>query len=298
MHLNGQRVSDDYFTPGWTDYNKRVYYRTYDVTKHRPPRAITPWAPCWRTAGSAATSASIATATCTANALACAPNCISNMPMARWRTSATGPGWKADTGPVLEADFLKGRNLRRPPGMARLGRGRLRRHPLAQRRRRQRRSAPAGAGASRPARARHPGIQRPGHHASRSPACSCSTSARTSPGVPRLKVSGKPGQKITLRFAERLNPDGTIYTANLRSARATDTYICKGKGTETWQPRFTFHGFQYIEVTGLSGKPGQGYRRGRRAEQRHPRRRRVHLFRPDAEPASQQHLLDPARQLH
>jgi len=76
-------------------------------------------------------------------------------------------------------------------------------------------------------------------------------------GVPRLKVSGKPGQKITLRFAERLNPDGTIYTANLRSARSTDTYICRGKGTEVWQPRFTFHGFQYIEVTGLTGKPSR-----------------------------------------
>ena len=76
-------------------------------------------------------------------------------------------------------------------------------------------------------------------------------------GVPRLKVSGKPGQRITLRFAERLNPDGTIYTINLRSARATDTYICKGQGTETWQPRFTFHGFQYIEVTGLSSKPSK-----------------------------------------
>jgi alpha-L-rhamnosidase len=74
-------------------------------------------------------------------------------------------------------------------------------------------------------------------------------------GVPRLKVSGTPGQRIALRFAERLNPDGTIYTINLRSARATDIYICKGQGTETWQPRFTFHGFQYIEVSGLSSPP-------------------------------------------
>ena len=49
-------------------------------------------------------------------------------------------------------------------------------------------------------------------------------------GVVRLVVSGKPGQKLTLRFAERLNPDGTIYTTNLREARATDTYICRGDG--------------------------------------------------------------------
>jgi alpha-L-rhamnosidase len=70
-------------------------------------------------------------------------------------------------------------------------------------------------------------------------------------GVPRLKVKGKPGQKITLRFAERLNPDGTVYTTNLREARCVDTYICAGGDEETWSPRFTFHGFQYVELTGL-----------------------------------------------
>ncbi len=71
----------------------------------------------------------------------------------------------------------------------------------------------------------------------------------------RLRPTGEPGRKITLRFAERLNPDGTIYTANLREARATDTYICQGNPGESWEPRFTFHGFQYVEVTGLKSPP-------------------------------------------
>jgi len=75
-------------------------------------------------------------------------------------------------------------------------------------------------------------------------------------GVARIKVHGDAGQSIALRFAERLNPDGTIYTENLRSARATDTYICAGDGEETWEPHLTFHGFQYIEVTGLKSPPG------------------------------------------
>jgi alpha-L-rhamnosidase len=74
-------------------------------------------------------------------------------------------------------------------------------------------------------------------------------------GYARLKVKGKAGQKIVLRFAERLNPDGTIYVTNLRGARTIDTYICKGGGLETWEPKFTFHGFQYIEVSGLGKKP-------------------------------------------
>ena len=74
-------------------------------------------------------------------------------------------------------------------------------------------------------------------------------------GVTRLKVSGASGTRVQLRFAEMLNPDGTAYTANLRLARATDTYICNGKGVETWEPRFTFHGFRFVEVTGFPGTP-------------------------------------------
>jgi alpha-L-rhamnosidase len=53
-----------------------------------------------------------------------------------------------------------------------------------------------------------------------------------------------------------LNPDGTIYTENLRKARATDTYTFKGDGTETWEPTFTFHGFRYAELTGFPGDVG------------------------------------------
>lgn len=66
---------------------------------------------------------------------------------------------------------------------------------------------------------------------------------------------------MVLRFAERLNPDGSIYTTNLRTARATDTYICKGNisseesySPEVWHPRFTFHGFQYVEVSNYPGR--------------------------------------------
>ena len=75
-------------------------------------------------------------------------------------------------------------------------------------------------------------------------------------GWARLKVQGAAGTQVRLRFGEVLNPDGTLYTANLRSARATDTYILRGGGTETWEPRFTFHGFRYVEVTGYPGVPG------------------------------------------
>ena len=56
-----------------------------------------------------------------------------------------------------------------------------------------------------------------------------------------------------MRFGELLKTDGTVYRDNLRSARATDTYICKGGGEEIWEPAFTYHGFQFVEVEGLPG---------------------------------------------
>jgi alpha-L-rhamnosidase len=71
----------------------------------------------------------------------------------------------------------------------------------------------------------------------------------------RLHVRGPRGTEVQLRHAETLNPDGTLYTANLRGARATDTYILKGGGPEVWEPRFTYHGFRYVEVRGFPGRP-------------------------------------------
>ena len=59
----------------------------------------------------------------------------------------------------------------------------------------------------------------------------------------RLGIRAPRGAKITIRYAEMLQADGTVYTANLRSARCTDTYICSGHGLETYKPRFTFHGY-------------------------------------------------------
>ena len=74
-------------------------------------------------------------------------------------------------------------------------------------------------------------------------------------GWVQLKVAGARGTKVQLRFAERLKEDGTIYTDNLGDARVTDIYTLKGEGTEIWEPRFTYHGFQYVEVTGFPGIP-------------------------------------------
>ena len=74
----------------------------------------------------------------------------------------------------------------------------------------------------------------------------------------QMKVRGKSGDTVTLRFAETLQPDGSLYRANLRDAQATDHYILKGSGEETWHPSFVYHGFRYVEVTGYPGVPKTG----------------------------------------
>ncbi len=70
-----------------------------------------------------------------------------------------------------------------------------------------------------------------------------------------LHVQGPRGTVVQMRFAERLNPDGSIYTENLRNATVTDTYILSGNGDETYTPAFTFHGFRYVELSGYPGAP-------------------------------------------
>lgn len=73
-------------------------------------------------------------------------------------------------------------------------------------------------------------------------------------GVVELTVNGKPGQEIVLRHGEMLDRSGNLYTENLRTAKATDVFCCKG-GEETFLPRFTCHGFRYVSVTGLGPNP-------------------------------------------
>ncbi|MCB9783625.1 MAG: family 78 glycoside hydrolase catalytic domain [Candidatus Omnitrophica bacterium] len=79
----------------------------------------------------------------------------------------------------------------------------------------------------------------------------------------RVKVKGSKGTEVLLRHGEVLNEDGSLYTANLRvpkdgrdyGAKQEDRFILSGDGEEVFEPRFTYHGFRYVEVTGLNQKP-------------------------------------------
>lgn len=72
-------------------------------------------------------------------------------------------------------------------------------------------------------------------------------------GWVRFTVEGERGSTITLRHAEVLT-HGEIEVETLRTASATDRYVLRGGAVETWEPRFTFHGFRYVEVDGWPGE--------------------------------------------
>ena len=79
---------------------------------------------------------------------------------------------------------------------------------------------------------------------------------RNMTGWVRLRLQNTaPGDHVRLRFGEAMHPDGALNNASNNRALQTDQYICRGAACETWEPRFTYHGFRYVELTGVSGEP-------------------------------------------
>jgi alpha-L-rhamnosidase len=71
----------------------------------------------------------------------------------------------------------------------------------------------------------------------------------------QMRVKGNRGDKVTLRYAETLQPNNELYVANLRDAKVTDVYTLKGGAEEIWHPVFVYHGFRYVEISDYPGKP-------------------------------------------
>lgn len=255
FHLNGQRVSDEWFLPGWTHYPARVHYRTYDVTARVRP-------------GENALGAALGDGWFSGHVgyghrrdhYGKKPRILAQLHISYEDGSeaivTSGPDWKASTGPVLAQDFLMGET--HDARLEQTGWDTVKFDASKWR------TVDVGGEEVQPVREWHPGPPviafmelTPKSVTEPKPGLYVFDLGQNFSGLARLKVRGEPGQKITLRFAERLLPDGTAYTANYRSARSIDTYICSGRGTETWTPRFTFHGFQYVQVEGLAKKPSK-----------------------------------------
>ena len=251
LSLNGQRVSNDVFMPGWTDYKQRIYYTAYDVTDllKEGPNAI---------------GAILGDGWFRGNISCIGQNKYGNKLRLKAQLHidyqngqseilATDPSWKASYGPILESDMQAGEvyDARlEMPGWSQAGFDQSSWSPIV-------------TGASlKPLLQAYPGV--PVRAVKELPAVKVSEPTpgtyvfdlgQNFSGWARLKVNGQAGDEVTMIFAEMLKDDGSAYTINLRSARAVDTYVLKGGGEEVWEPRFTFHGFRYVQVTGLKEKP-------------------------------------------
>ena len=288
LHLNGRRVSDAQFTPGWTDYRQRVYYQAYDVTAllQRGPNALGAIVADGWYAGYVGYGLLVGYGPDKTgrNIYGKTPALLAQLELeyadgsrATFGTDAT---WKVtDAGPLREADLLMGETCdarQSLPGWANPG---YDDHAWAQAVRAEENGSTKakfydGGGAReqefgfvRPARLQaYPSVPvrvieeiQPTGLTSPAQGVHIFDLGQNFAGTVRLKVRGPAGTKIQLRYGEMRHPDGRLMTENLRKARATDFYILRGDPNgETWTPRFTFHGFQFVELTGYPGAPELG----------------------------------------
>ena len=267
--LNGQRVGNDVLAPGWTDYDKRLHYHTYDVTdllRHGENVLGVILGDGWY-------SGHVATAhrefhgdrpTLLASLESHPAPHHADAPVTPAVLVATDASWTFATGPILANDLIMGEayDARRElgawssPGFVPapdapwspvILRPSVPSIPLER--------SPA------PPMRRHeilPGQLLPAHVQRKwSPPEIIYDFGQNLTGRIRLRVRGPRGLTLRIRHGEMLQPGGALYTDNLRTALATDYYTLKGDGLEEWEPRFTFHGFRYAELQWNSkqGKP-------------------------------------------
>lgn len=293
LHLNGRRVSEAYFEPGWSDYRRRAYTRTHDVTDllRRGDNCLgAVLADGWY-AGYVGYGLLVGYGPNKSGRAfyGKTPALLAQLDIeyrdgstdrvvtdTSWQVSADGPYREAD---LIMGETYDGRRERSDwchPG----GRGAadwtwvpaLRAADLP--------AIPATTYDTLGPREVNLGFQAPPRlQAYPAPPLRITEELPATPlpspapgtrlfdlgqnvaGMIRLRVKGAAGTRIRIRHGEMLHTDGRLMTENLRRARATDTYVLRGdpKG-ETWSPRFTYHGFRYVELSGLPSdlEPGPG----------------------------------------
>jgi alpha-L-rhamnosidase len=253
FHLNGKPVGDQILAPGWMDFRQHVAYQVYDVTSDMATgkNAIAAYlAPGWYTTPLQWFGQGYNYGT-TPPALKAQLRIEHSDGSVEWVVS--DESWKAEVSPILFAEIYDGETYdarRVQAGWDALAfddskwEAAQEIHPLEPeivsqyfQPIRQQKGLTAKA------------ITNP------KPGIFIFDFAQNLSGVAKLRVQGPAGTDIQLRFAEVLNPDGTAYVENLRTAKATDHFIMAGEGMEEYQPAFTFHGFRYVEVSGFPGKP-------------------------------------------
>jgi alpha-L-rhamnosidase len=252
LHLNGRKVSEDLFTPGWTSYGKRLQYQVYDVTSLLKQgdnaagamlgdgwyRGTLAWGGQWRVYGKRL-------------GLLCQIHI--RFTDGSETVVMTGDDWKASQdGPILMDDIYSGETIdarKTIKGWDETGFDDKSWKPV------QTGSYDSGnltASVSVPVRP----IQeiKPVRIFKTPKGTLVADMGQNMVGWVRLKVKGPAGTKVVIRHAEVLDKFGEFYTANMRAAKTTATYFLAGTGTEVFEPSFTFFGFRYVSVEGFPGE--------------------------------------------
>jgi alpha-L-rhamnosidase len=252
VRINGEKVGDHVLAPDWTDYGKRVEYQVYDVTGRVKQ-------------GANALGVLVANGWYSGH--------IGNGGFQKWgkipalcaqleitfddgtvERVVTDETWKAHRSPLVSTDFMLGESYDAREELSGWDQPSL---DASKWEAVTVRSAPTIA---LDAQIAEP-VRQTGEVAARSvkevsPGRWVFDMGQNMVGVVRVTIPGKAGTTITLRHAEMVNKDGTLYTENLRRAPSVDTYASRGTdGDEIWQPRFTFHGFRYVELSGMEKPP-------------------------------------------
>ncbi|MCK9638560.1 MAG: glycoside hydrolase family 78 protein [Prolixibacteraceae bacterium] len=251
LHINGKKVGNDLFSPGWTSYKNRIQYQTYEVTT-----MLTTKNTIGAIVGDGWYRGNIGfngQRSYYGDKSALLAQLEVTYTDGTSETITTDTNWKAITGPILESDIYNGElydarlelNGWDLAGYADSNWGMAAKYDFTK----STLIAPQGV----PVQA----IQeiKPVKLIKTPKGESVLDMGQNMVGVVRLKVNGKSGDKVVVKFAEVLDKAGNFYTDNLRAAKCTDTYILKGGGEEVYQPLFTFHGFRFVKLEGLASEP-------------------------------------------
>ncbi|MEW5816009.1 MAG: family 78 glycoside hydrolase catalytic domain [Spirochaetota bacterium] len=253
--LNGYRIGREEFTPGWTDYNKRIHYHAYDVTNLLSNEKEQVLAAILADGWYRGQIGFQGQAQIYGNVTSLLMNLRIEYADGTVETIATDENWKWHGSPILESGILAGETydarMELPgwnkPGFNASGRKGVKTYPLE----------------VKPLYCWYPGNPTRKIREMKSRAIHEKPAGsfifdlgQNIAGRVRLKIQGNTGKVVRLRHGEMLNSDGSLHIENLRSSRNTDEYICKGNEVEIWEPAFTYHGFRYVELSGLDKSPG------------------------------------------
>ncbi|MEM0345606.1 MAG: family 78 glycoside hydrolase catalytic domain [Thermofilaceae archaeon] len=245
LRINGRRVGDRVLDPLWTDYNKRVLYATYDVTDLLRPGG--------NAIGIMLGRGRYIKAYGYDEVLKAILQLEIELVDGRRIRVVTDESWRASDGPIVEDDVYGGEvydATREQEGWDQPGFDDSGWRPV------QTVDHPGRLVPSGPI----PPIRRVGYLKARrvlnpAPGVYVFDFGQNMAGWARIRVRGPRGVRVQLRYAELIDERGNLDTRNLRGAKATDVYVLKGEGVEVYEPRFTYHGFRYVEVTGYPGVP-------------------------------------------